>query len=1243
MKKVSLDLFDPAPEKLLTHLFDRLPVGTAVFDRDFCLLRCNPTWAEFITRYTPSKGEIVPGVSLFNLAPGTEDVIKPLFSPVFNGETVRQERVRLESAGIVSYWDVLLTPLEMGEEVVAVLDVSLDVTERVLAEQRLQETLVSLQRSQERLALAQQGTTDGIWDWNVLTGEVYFSPRWKNMLGYAEDELENQFDTWQQLIHPDDRKRTLAVLQDHLDGVQESYQVEHRLRHKDGAYRWILSRGAAVRDENGRPVRMAGSHADITQRREAEEELRQRTAFEKVITTISNKFINIPPDEIDQGIRQALRTIGILAAADRAYIFLYADDGHTMSCIQEWCVDGIPAQIDRLQNLSVDRLGWSNRQLRQQQVLHVPRVADLPAEAAAEKAEFQRQGIQSLLAVPMTYQDQVVGFLGFDAVRQEMSWTAVSISLLQIVGEIFVNALQHKRSREALQAANRLLEQRVVERTQELERRNQELDRQRQGAESLRTVLALLNSNRPLPEVLEAITRLASELMGAETAVAIFQYDPGRERFVLRASHRLPDVLRATESVPVSAIGGEPFKQRQIFTIPNVAQHVATLLPMLPPDEPELAAAFATLRAHFRSYLAVPLVVRDALYGGIAFHFTDQRVLEDKEVTLALTLSEQAALAIENARLYTLEQERREIAEGLRDILSVLNSNRPLPEILDYIITQANRMMGAQISLLYRADRAQNFMFIEAQHGLPAPVADITGFPLLNSPLEQRIMARQPVAEVIDHTVERQPFPGIDPAIIRRWHAHVTDRHHAFLAIPLVVRDAVYGRLTFYYAAHRNFTQEDIDQAMLFGDQVALAIENARLVEAERRRWVESERRRRVAEGLRDILARLNSKQSLPELLDAIVAQADLLIDSDVVALYLLNEATQSLTIQALRGDLPPEVRQVELPLGVGTIGRVVATRQPMIVPDVNQLDIRTVQEVRLESLTAVRAVFVDEQRIQPLAAAMQRFQAVLGLPLVAQDVTFGGLAFYYSHPRELSEEEVSLATTFADQAALAIQNARLRDHAEEAAVLAERNRLARELHDAVTQTLFSASLIADVLPRIWERNPDVGREKLAELRELTRGALAEMRTLLLELRPATLTESSLDELLHQLAAAVIGRSRLQVVVQIAGAGKRPLLPETQVALYRIAQEALNNVVKHAGATQVAVTLRFMSECVELLIADDGRGFDPATTSTHSLGLGIMRERAAKINASLHVESVIGAGTKVSVRVCEWASGRVCE
>jgi signal transduction histidine kinase len=208
-------------------------------------------------------------------------------------------------------------------------------------------------------------------------------------------------------------------------------------------------------------------------------------------------------------------------------------------------------------------------------------------------------------------------------------------------------------------------------------------------------------------------------------------------------------------------------------------------------------------------------------------------------------------------------------------------------------------------------------------------------------------------------------------------------------------------------------------------------------------------------------------------------------------------------------------------------------------------------------------------------------------------------------------------------------------ERAEELAVLQERNRLARELHDAVTQTLFSASLIAEALPALWERDQEMGRERLAMLRQMSRGALAEMRTLLLELRPAAVVETGLEELLRQLGEAVTVREGVPVTVEVEGRCELPT--DLHVALYRIAQEALNNVVKHAKASQVAVSLRCTPRVpgpgmkVELGIRDDGQGFDPDHVPPEHMGLSIMRERAEAVGAQLGIVSQIGQGTRLTV------------
>lgn len=196
-------------------------------------------------------------------------------------------------------------------------------------------------------------------------------------------------------------------------------------------------------------------------------------------------------------------------------------------------------------------------------------------------------------------------------------------------------------------------------------------------------------------------------------------------------------------------------------------------------------------------------------------------------------------------------------------------------------------------------------------------------------------------------------------------------------------------------------------------------------------------------------------------------------------------------------------------------------------------------------------------------------------------------------------------------------------------ATIIERNRLARDLHDAVSQTLFSASLISEVLPRLWGRDVEEGRRRLEEVRQLTRGALAEMRTLLLELRPDSLVEAEIEPLLKQLAESITGRSRVPVNLSITGRCAMPV--EVKIALYRIAQEALNNVAKHAGAGLVDVRLSCRASRVTLSVSDDGKGFDMKKLPPNTLGLNIMRERAREIGAAVSVRSRPGAGTRVRV------------
>lgn len=368
---------------------------------------------------------------------------------------------------------------------------------------------------------------------------------------------------------------------------------------------------------------------------------------------------------------------------------------------------------------------------------------------------------------------------------------------------------------------------------------------------------------------------------------------------------------------------------------------------------------------------------------------------------------------------------------------------------------------------------------------------------------------------------------------------------------------------------------------------------------------------RALAEALRDIANALNSTVDMAEISDRLLTNLKHVVPHDVAEIMLIDGEqaqivrSRGYASHGLKQDREsPDIVVSETP----TLRYMRQTQKPLIIPDVAQTS-------KGQMLEAFPALFGRSYAGVPIATKDQ----VLGF------INLGSLIPYFFTPIHADRLQA-----FAEQAAIAIQNARLHEETKELAAHYERQRLARDLHDAMSQTLFAVTITTETLMRQAEQDPASIVPMLAELHQLARGALAETRAVLLELRPESLTDISLESLLEQLRDAVLARKQLRISLELDHT--ETLDPELKLVLYRIAQEALNNVVKHAQASQVNIRFTQDSAGASFEIRDDGVGFDPDSRSPSSMGLNIMRERAEGVGATLHIRSASSAGTQITVR-----------
>jgi PAS domain S-box-containing protein len=580
----------------------------------------------------------------------------------------------------------------------------------------------------------------------------------------------------------------------------------------------------------------------------------------------------------------------------------------------------------------------------------------------------------------------------------------------------------------------------------------------------------------------------------------------------------------------------------------------------------------------------------------------------------------------ERVRAYELLEQRveertRELSTLLAvsgNIVSTLELKPLIMRILDQLKTVAD-FTGASVSVvedgrlafLEFQGPARDILGIEwsvetdrigpvwdmLRRGEPVIVGDVRG----DSPLA--IVFREAVGENINTAF----------AHIRSW-----------MAVPLMLKDQPIGMLTI---AHRLPDYYDLGHARLasaIANQAAIAIENARLYE-------EAQETARITAALAQIASRVAFGGSLKSTLDDIcrrIVTATRAVGASVLLFGPGADKVQGAQVAGSFG-VPEEY--------TAAVNKLLAAGVEFTT--INALLRRETSTVR-NTDPRYQVLLEKDPGFEPVLRYIESgsFGTYVAVPMVYGDDIVGGLLVYYPEERKIDEAEMAAYhAAIADQTAVAVENARLLAQVQEKAALEERQHLARELHDSVSQALFSINLTARGIESSLQKDAadtSVALARIADLRQLTQGALAEMRALIFELRPGALEEEGLLQALRKHAAAVQGRELLQVEVVCPGEEKLPRLrPDAEEALYRIAQEALHNVVKHAKATRVEICIESGDGHFTLSVVDNGTGFDVNRVPAGHLGLGTMGERAASVGGEYSVQSAPGHGTNVTVRI----------